>query len=107
MPSPQPSRRQILAFAAAAAAGWTLSRLGAFVPAQVVPSQPAGQTALWESRMLPIVEPAGWQDDQFYCWGGDALIGPGEEGPETVHFYGTRRRSRRRRPSRPATSRSL
>lgn len=90
MPSPQPSRRQILAFAAAAAAGWTLSRLGAFAPAQVVPSQPAGQTALWESRMLPIVEPAGWQDDQFYCWGGDALIGPGEEGPETVHFYGTR-----------------
>ncbi len=40
--------------------------------------------------MLPVVEPNGWQDPDYYCWGGAALIGPGEEGPETVHFYGTR-----------------
>jgi hypothetical protein len=45
---------------------------------------------LWTEWMLPVVEPVGWSDPEYYCWGGDAIIAPGEEGPETVHFYGTR-----------------
>ncbi len=40
--------------------------------------------------MIPVREPAGWAEEDYYCWGGDAIIGPGEEGPETVHFYGAR-----------------
>lgn len=44
----------------------------------------------WAARMLTVEEPVGWAHDDYFCWGGDALIGPGEEGPETVHFYGTR-----------------
>src|SRR5690606_2248671 len=45
---------------------------------------------LWRDRMVPVVEPAGWDEPDYYCWGGDAVIGPGEHGPRTVHFYGAR-----------------
>jgi len=40
--------------------------------------------------MRPVKEPVGWQDPDYFCWGGLATIAPGEEGAQTAHFFGAR-----------------
>ena len=45
----------------------------------------------WVERMAAVEgEPLGWEDADYFCWGGQAVRGPGEEGEETVHFFGAR-----------------
>lgn len=40
--------------------------------------------------MQPVPADAGWHEADYYCWGGKAVVAPGELGPETVHFIGAR-----------------
>lgn len=83
------SRRRFI-LTTALAAGATLLRPDLrFVHGQAEPgTPPRGDT--WRDRMIPVHEPAGWTEEDNYCWGGDAIVGPGEHGPETVHFFGAR-----------------
>lgn len=82
------TRRDILKYGclltAAMAIGPARSRR---LQADISATRPA---TLWRPQMLPVIEPNGWQEEDYYCWGGTVAVGPGEHGDQTIHFFGTR-----------------
>lgn len=82
------SRRRFILNTGLAAGAILLRPRVPFVLGQQQPATPHHEA--WQDRMIPVRGPTGWEEDDYFCWGGDAIIGPGEQGPETVHFYGAR-----------------